>query len=122
DLLPEAVDRHPRRQGMAPINQPARQAESVARQPLGQRRQKRWRVATDLLALLIVLAALQDVRRLRLLRLLEDQRRRGRSFDFLPLSPQDGDLPGQLHRLLVVVVEVELPQRVVLLWGALLRR
>ncbi len=77
DLEPEAVDRHPGRQGVVGGDQPLGQAQAVDRRARGKRRQERGHGPADLLASLVVLAPLEQERRLGLAGLLaKDQGRR----------------------------------------------
>ena len=86
DLEPEPVDGHAGRQRVVRRDQPLGQPQPVERRARRQRRQERGRRPADLVAPLVVLAALEDVGRLGLARLLaEDQGRRDLVVDLLAL-------------------------------------
>src|SRR4051794_33444818 len=81
DLLPEAIDRHTRRQRMPRSNEPLGKAQPISRSIRRQRRQKSRRIAAYFRTVLIVLASFKDVGRTRLLAFLEDQRSRDRQVE-----------------------------------------
>jgi hypothetical protein len=77
-LLPQAVDGHARRQGILPRNEPLRQAKPVARRTGGPGGNCSGNIGRYDLARLIVLAALEHVRRPRLRHFLHYHRGRDR--------------------------------------------
>ena len=85
ELEPEAVDRHAGRQRVVRGDQPLGQAQPVDRRARRKRRQERGHAPADLLASLVVFAALEQERRLGLAGLLaKDQGRRDLLVELLP--------------------------------------
>ena len=76
DLSPEPVHDHAAHQRVARIDEPACQAQAIGRLIRGQRVQNPGHAGRNLLALDVVAAANQDVRRSGLWKLLHHHRRR----------------------------------------------
>ena len=84
ELEPEPIDGHASRQRVVGGDQPLGQAQAIDRGARRKRRQKRRHAALDLLALLVIFAALEQKRRLGLAGLFaKDQRGRELFFELL---------------------------------------
>ena len=122
DLRPEAVDVDAGGERMVRIGQPLRQPQAVGGGPLGQRGEGRRDGGLDLVSLLVVLAAYEDVREgfLALL-LLGDERHLGPGLHRLEFVDAGVTRIPEPHRVRVEEVEIVVPEGLQQLPGPLLR-
>ena len=120
DLRPEAVDVDAGRERMVRLGQPPRQPQAVGGRPFGQRREDRGDGGADLVALLVVLAADEDVREgLLALLLLGDEGHLRAGLHRLELGDEGVPRVPEAPRVRVDEGEVVVAQRLQLFLGPL---